>query len=282
MESLKSGWYLWLFPLAALGISCWLFLDFFNERGPEVHITFEDASGIQAGKTRVRFRGVSIGTVEKTLISGDNRYALVTVVLQRNAAHFAVDGSQFWLVLPKVGFQGVSGLETLFEGTYIAVQPGPPGGNQKDVFKGSIGKEINDSAEDTLAYYLEADNVGSIGPGDNVSFRGMNIGTVSKVSLSKTSQSVITQINIQRRYAKLIRSNTVFWRKAAVQANLGLFNSEIKIGALDSLLHGGIDLATPEPVGEIAKQHAQFELSAAPPKNWEKWSPKLEVSPEAK
>lgn len=104
------------------------------------------------------------------------------------------------------------------------------------------------------------------------------MGTVSLVNLSKDSRTVIVQINIQRKYTKLIRTNSVFWRKVGVQANVGFFSAEVKINSLESLMRGGIDVWTPEKPGAIAEGQSKFSLSASPPKGWEKWNPKLEFA----
>lgn len=276
IESLKSNWYVWFFPVIALLVCAWLFMGYLKTRGPEIEIRFDDASSIQPEKTRVRFRGVSIGVVKNVKLTADGKDVVATVALQKDAAHFAVEGSRFWLVMPKVNFQGISGLETLVQGNYITLLPGPADGNPKYEFKGQLAPESTDSVEDTVAYYLETDVAGSVSVGDAVSFRGVSIGSVSKVSLSKTAQQVHVQINVMNKYTRLVRSNTVFWRKVGVQAKLGLFNSELKINSLDSLLRGGIDLFTPDQVGEVAKAQSRFELLAAPPKGYEKWNPKLE------
>jgi len=278
IKSLKSGWYVWFFPLIAILITAYLLFNFFNQQGgPHIRISFEEASSIQAGKTRVRFRGVTIGVVKDITISDDNREAIAHIVLQRDSEHFAVEGSKFWIVKPKVGFEGVSGLETLFAGTYIAVEPGKPDGDRKEDFKGQIGGESADSLEYTTVYFLESPSVESVGVGNSITFRGLEVGTITKITLSKNSQLVQIQINIQNRYVKLIRSNTVFWRKVGIQANLGLFNSQVKVNSLDSILHGGIQLSTPDNPGEMAKAMTKFPLSDAAPKDWEKWNPKLEL-----
>ena len=276
IESLKTGWYLWLFPFFAIAISGWLFFEYLNQRGPNITISFEDGSALQAEKTRVRFRGVTIGLVKRVTISTDAKEAIAHVTLQRDAKHFAVEGSRFWLVTPKVGLQGVSGLETLVEGNYISVSPGANNASAKRSFKGLIGSDINESNDDTVVYYLETPNVESVSLDDLVTFRGVTVGKVTKVHLSKTSQTVMVQINIENKFIKLIRTNTVFWRKIGIQAKIGLFNSEVKINALDSILHGGIDFFTPDQPGEIAKALSKFPLSNAPPKGWEKWNPILE------
>lgn len=272
---IKSTWYVWLFPFFAVLICGWLAFDYFRQKGPVIHIHFNDGSAIQAGKTKVRFRGVTIGEVKEIRISEDDKEVIADVALKKEAEHFAVKGSRFWVVKPKVDFQGVSGLETLFEGTYIAALPGDKKNERKVDFAGRLTSESNESLEDTVTYYLETGNAESLAPGDSVTFRGLKVGSVTKVNLTKSAQSVLVQINVPYKYVRLIRTNTVFWRKVGLQADLGLFKSEVKINSLESLLRGGIDFFTPDPAGSIAKAQSKFPLNLAPPKDWDKWNPKL-------
>ncbi len=276
MQSLRTGWYVWLFPIFAIIISGWLFVDYFKHRGATIRILFDDASGIQAEKTKVRFRGVPIGLVKNVYISAENKDVVVEVSLRKDAEQFAVAGSKFELVVPKVDFSGISGLNTLFEGTYIAALPGPVEADEKFEFKAQSATGSTDTHDDTSSYILETTNAESVSAGDIVTFRGMKVGTVTKLILSKDSQNVHVQINIENKYVKLVRTNSVFWRKVGVQAKLGLFGSSLKISSMDSLLHGGIDFFTPDNAGGIAKPQSKFPLVASPPKDWEKWNPKLE------
>lgn len=276
IKDIKSSWTLWLFPVIALLISGWLFYDYYQKRGPVIQIFFDDASGLQAEKTRVRFRGVAIGVVKRVTISEDTKDVIATVNLMKEAELFAVEGSKFWVVTPKVSFQGVSGLEALFDGTYVAALPGQPEAPEKLEFHGSMTSESTDSLENTSSYFLETSNAESVSEGDAITFRGLNVGSVAKVTLSKNSKVVVIQINLQNKYAKLIRSNSVFWRKVGIQAKLGLFNSEVKVNSLDSIMRGGIEIFTPDPAGERAKWGSRYNLSANPPKGYEKWNPVLE------
>ncbi|MEN0060185.1 MAG: MlaD family protein [Bdellovibrio sp.] len=277
LRSLKSAWYVWLFPFFALCICGWLFFKYVNEKGPRIQISFEDGGNIQAEKTQVRFRGVPIGTVREVKISEDLKRAVVEVDLQRKAEGFAVEGSKFWLVSPKVTLQGVTGLETILEGPYIAVTPGKSEGARKMEFRGGMGTELEDPLEDTSVYWLETASADSVGVGDPVTFRGFKVGAVSKIGLAKTAQAVQVQINIENKYVKLIRENTVFWQKAAVQAQLGLFKSEVKISSLESMLKGGVEFFTPTEAGPVATGQKKFPLLADPPEKWQEWNPNLEL-----
>ena len=276
VKKAQSHWYVWLFPVFAILICAYIGYQSFRDRGPMIQIMFDDASSIEAEKTKVRYKGVVIGTVKKVEISENLKETIVDIRLQKSAENFAVEGSKFWLVTPKVGLQGISGLETIFEGTYIAVQPGKPENDQKLEFKGKLGHDTNESLENTTTYSLETSNAESVTLGDSVTFRGLVIGTITEVLLAKGAQNVLVQIHIHNRYAHLIRTNTVFWRKVGVQAKLGLFSSEVKVNSLDSIMHGGVELFTPDSPGERAKAFSKFTILQAAPKGSEKWNPKLD------
>jgi paraquat-inducible protein B len=271
-----SGWYFWIFPFFAILITLFLIKEHYEKRGPQIKILFEDATGIQPERTRVRFRGVVVGIVDSVTISEDQKDVVAHVTLNHEGKNFASVGAKFALIVPKVNFKEVSGLETLVEGSYIVAQPGPNPTLFLNEFKGQIGKDIAESIEDTSSYQLQTENAGSISVGDSVTFRGIKIGSVSKVSLSKNAQSVLVQINIQYRFTKLIRANTHFWKKLAVQAKLGFLKAEIKINSLESFLSGGLELSTPNKAGEIAKPGTTFYLYPTPPKDSELWNPPIE------
>ncbi len=276
MESLKSHWYVWLFPIIALLISAWLLVRYISNQGPVIKILFDDASSIQADKTHVRFRGVSIGKIKKISISDDAKDVIAEVQLQSDAESFAQEGAKFWVVTAKVNLREVTGLETFMGGTYIAALPGKADGAEQTEFKSLVNSDVTEVYENTTAYYLETPDAESVNVGDVLTFRGLEVGLVRKVTLAKGAQTVVVQIQIQNKYVKLIRTNTLFWHKVGVQAKLGLFNSEIKVNSLDSILHGGIELFTPEGPGPIAKALTRFKLLKAPPKDHEKWNPRLE------
>ncbi|MGZ3721497.1 MAG: MlaD family protein [Bdellovibrionales bacterium] len=273
VHAFKTGWYLWLFPAVALAVSGWFLYDYYAQVGPRIRIHFEDAGSIQPEKTTVRFRGVVIGTVQDVHISDDQKEVIADVLLRQDAKDFAVEGSKFYLVKPKVNFQGISGLETLIDGTFISVVPGS--GEPKANFKAQ-SSPTNEIADDMSSFIIETPSTESISTGDSITYRGMRVGTVGKMHFPKGAQNVNVQINIENRYTYLIRNNTAFWRKVGIQAKLGLFGSDIKVNSMDSIMNGGIEFATPTQAAPRAKAMQKFTLLAAMPKDVVKWSPALE------
>ncbi|WP_413577548.1 MlaD family protein [Bdellovibrio sp. HCB290] len=274
IKSLSATWYFWLFPFFAIGISGYLLYEYLETRGPEIKIRFEEGSRIRPDKTEIRFRGVRVGVVTAVRISHDKKDVEIIARLEKHASDFANEGTKFWLETPRVSFEEIRGLDTLVEGSYISAVPGS--GGKTENFEGRIGTDLKNPLEETAMFKLEALRLDSVSDGDTLFYRGMNVGTVTKVTLSKTGQTINVQIRVPWEYARLIRTNTVFWRKAGFQAKLGLFNSFVKMNSVDALLRGGIEFATPTNAGAKAKAGTTFVLLGDAPKEMEKWNPVLQ------
>jgi len=268
----SMNWVIWLFPVIAIVMAGFVFYDHYQKRGPLVKIHFNDASGVESYKTALRFRGINVGVVENVRLTEDTARVVVEARLDRDAAHLAVEGTKFYIIQPEVSFAGVRGLETLFKGPYIRVEQG--GGERKLEFDGFAG-EPNETVPGTIPYFIKTHFLNSIDQGDSVSYRGLKIGTVTNVKLEKSGEWIQIQINVERKYMKLIRTNTMFWPKVGIYAKLSLFKSEIKVNSLESLMKGGIDIATPNNAGGIAPAGHHFGLSEKPTDDYMTWAPNL-------
>ena len=51
----------WLVPLVAVIIGGWLAYKSITEKGPLITVTFQNANGLEAGKTKVKFKSVEVG-----------------------------------------------------------------------------------------------------------------------------------------------------------------------------------------------------------------------------
>ena len=124
----------WAVPIIAVLIGGWLLIKHLNSTGHEIRIRFETADGIAAGKTELKCRSVTIGKVSRIELSDDLKSVLVYCDLNSGSEHFLRNGTRFWVVKPRVTAADVSGLETLFTGAYIELDPGngDRGGNRSE------------------------------------------------------------------------------------------------------------------------------------------------------
>ena len=110
---------IWLIPILAAVIGISLAVNTWFQRGPEITIIFNSAEGLEAGKTKVKYKEVDIGTVQSLTLSEDRSHVLVSVQLKKEARSFTAADSRFWIVRPRIAGSGVSGLSTLLFGSYI-------------------------------------------------------------------------------------------------------------------------------------------------------------------
>src|SRR3954471_2069151 len=114
----------WLVPAVAIAIAASMLVRSVLLTGPRIEIEFKSADGIEAGKTEVRYKEVVIGKVVSVGLRDDRQRVVVLVQLDSSAARFAVDDTTFWVVRPRIGTAGVSGLGTLLSGAYIGTDAG--------------------------------------------------------------------------------------------------------------------------------------------------------------
>jgi paraquat-inducible protein B len=62
---------IWIIPIVALLIGLFLVYRVISETGPTIFISFQAASGIEAGKTKVKFKEVEVGEVTDVDIDSD-------------------------------------------------------------------------------------------------------------------------------------------------------------------------------------------------------------------
>ncbi|MCS5621147.1 MAG: MlaD family protein, partial [Nitrospinaceae bacterium] len=69
----------WVIPLVTLLVGGWLIVKTLSEQGPRATISFKTAEGIEAGKTKVKYKNVDIGVVEQIKFSDDFSHIILTV-----------------------------------------------------------------------------------------------------------------------------------------------------------------------------------------------------------
>ena len=114
----------WIVPIVAVLIGIWMVVYTIQSQGPDITIVFSTAEGIETGKTKIKFRDVEIGLVEDAGLGEDLESVVVHAQIHKEAAPLLREDTQFWVVRPRVGKGGISGLGTVLSGGYIQIAPG--------------------------------------------------------------------------------------------------------------------------------------------------------------
>jgi paraquat-inducible protein B len=258
--------------LVAVVIAVLLFANHLAQRGPLATITFSRGNGIAAGD-RVQYLDIEVGRVEHVALSTTGGGITVQIRLMKSAAHLARKGSTFYVVRPQISLTHLSGLSTLLGAKYIDVLPGD--GAPTLTFTGLDAPPLETTIEGGLPIILESTTAGSIALGAPVYYREVEVGEIIQSSLSPDATKVELLALIDPTYAPLVRLNTKFWNASGI--SFSLFGG-LKMESLDSLLEGGVVLATPNSPGPRVADFARFSLAAKQEDEWLKWAPEIEIN----
>ena len=157
-------------PLVALAVGATLLGRHLLRKGPEIQIELRTAEGLEPGRTQVRFREVVVGRVTQIVLTKDRQRVLASVTLDRSVSELAVQDSRFWVVRPRVGTAGVSGLNTLLSGAYIAADAGESD-ERRTHFVALESEPVPLRGEPGRSFVLSADDLGSLEVGSPVYYR---------------------------------------------------------------------------------------------------------------
>jgi len=238
----------WIIPILAAVVAIGIAVQQILNEGPTITIVFKAAEGLEAGKTTIKYKDVSIGTVTKVELSKDHTKVVVRAKMAKSAADLMVEDAKFWVVTARVTLSGVSGLSTLLSGNYIGFEVGKSTKEQRE-FMGLDVPPIITGGQPGRQFVLRAQDLGSLGIGSPIYFRRLQAGQVIAYDLSPDGNAVDLKIFVNSPYDKFVNSGTRFWNASGVDVSLGAGGVEVRTQSLISLLAGGLAFETPSYAG---------------------------------
>jgi len=252
----------WLIPVIALAIAGFLLFKYYSEKGTEITIYFKAAQGITAGKTKVRFHDVDVGTVKAVTLPDLQRVA-VRVEIIKNAERYLNTKTSFWLEQPRLSATEISGLETLLSGVYIGVEPAE-GGEPTREFVALDGPPAVSIYEEGRYFSLHSHTRGSLNIGSPVYFHGFRAGQVVDYRLNAKRKTVNIRVFIKAPYHEYVYRNTRFWNVSGVDLKLTAAGVALNAESLVSVLLGGITFDVPRNEEPEAAADAQTAFRLYP------------------
>lgn len=251
---------IWLIPLIALLIALSLAVKAYLNTGPSIEVSFRTAEGLEAGKTTVRYKQVNIGLVRQIDLSDDRTHVIAKIDLRKDASNFAAKDSRFWVVRPRIGTGGVSGIDTLLSGAYIEVD----GGKADDKLTEFTGLEVPPVVSSDVpgkVYFLKANDLGSLDIGSPIYYRRINVGQITAYKLSNDGKNVELQSFIRSPYDKFVTKDARFWQASGLDVSLSASGFSLNTQSLASIVAGGIAFGYPEiSNASAAANNSRFNL----------------------
>lgn len=249
---------IWIIPLIAAAVGAWLAIKAVTQAGPTISIAFKSAEGLEAGKTKIKFKDVDVGKVESIRLSPDLSHVTVTASMVHDIENYLTEDTRFWVVRARVAAGEVSGLSTLFSGAYIGMDPGR-GGDSARSFMGLESPPAVSMDTPGSYYTLRAERLGSLDIGSPVYYRDIKVGQLVSYKMTADGSAVDIQVFIQAPHDKRVHLNSRFYLASGFDFTIDTSGVRIDTDTLISLLIAGISFQTPtnlQPGPPAPRDHA--------------------------
>lgn len=253
----------WLVPIIAAVIGLSMVVHNSLSAGPKITVSFETAEGLEANKTQVKYKNVVIGQVTAIALSEDRNRVVATIELKDSAKSFTTEDSRFWVVRPRIGAQGISGVDTLLSGAFISADPGASQQTRSD-FRGLEIPPPITYGQRGKRFTLHADDLGSLDIGSPVYYRRIQVGQVVQVGLSQDGKGVDIEVFVNSPNDEFVTTNTRFWNASGVDISLGADGLKVNTQSVSSIVSGGVAFVEPKynPEQKQAPEMTKFDLFA--------------------
>jgi paraquat-inducible protein B len=243
----ERRWHLslvWIVPLVAVIVGLSMMVRTWQQRGPVIEVTFETAEGLKPDQTPVQYRNVVIGQLTGVTLGDDRKQVVATLELTKDAEAFTREDARFWVVRPRIGATGISGLDTLFSGGFIAADPGTSS-QHRERFDGLESPPPITYGEPGRRFRLQAEDLGSLTIGSPLYYRSVRVGQVVSYQLAEGGQGVNVEVFVAEPHDRFVTGETRFWNSSGIDLDLGVDGVEVQMQSLVSLVTGGVSFGAP-------------------------------------
>lgn len=253
---------IWIVPVLALALGIYMVVHSFLTEGPEITIAFENASGLSAGKTKVKYRNVEVGMVTDVKLTDDFEGVVATVKMDYHVKDLLTPDTRFWVVTAQVGLGNISGLDTLLSGAYIRMSPGTGPGELTKSFTALPKPPLTPADAPGLRLQLLGSSTRSVSTGDPILYKGYRVGRIESETFDIDRELMRYEVFIDSPFDELIDSSVRFWNTSGVSVSASAEGLRIRTGSMDTVLLGGVAFGHPDGMyeGSPVEPETQFKL----------------------
>jgi paraquat-inducible protein B len=265
----------WIIPIVAALIGVWVAVTTIMNQGPKITIVFRTAEGLEAGKTKIRYNGVDIGTVRSISLTQDHRRVIATAEMAPKTEDILVEDTKFWVVTPRISGATVTGLGTLISGAYLGMEIGKSPNKQREFIALDEPPVVTGEVPGRF-FILKTRDLGSVDINAPIYFRRLKVGEVVSYTLDKDGRTLTVKIFVNAPYDQYVTPETRFWQASGIDVSLTASGLSVQTQSVLSMLIGGLAFETPAtgPALPPADANTEFTLYAnraeafrPPPKN---------------
>jgi len=251
----------WFIPIVAALVGAWVAVTRVLSEGPKIQIVMKSAEGLEAGKTKIHYNGVDIGTVTTIELSKDHQHVTMTAQMAPKTESFLVEDTKFWVVRPRISGANVTGLGTLISGAYIGVEIGKSKEDKRDFVALETAPVVTGDIPGRF-FILKTPDLGSLDTGTPIFFRRLQVGQVASYQLDQDGKSLTVKAFVQAPYDQFVNPDTRFWHASGIDLSLSATGLSVQTQSVLSILIGGIafETATTNRILPVAEANTVFTL----------------------
>ncbi len=255
VQTKRSFSIIWVVPIVALIIGGWLVYKSMSEKGPIITITFKNADGLEAGKTKIKFKDVVVGKVTAIELLDDLSGVVLTAEMEKDAQKYMTENTHFWVVRARVAAGEISGLGTLFSGAYIGCYPSIEG-EQRRNFSGLEKQPVMTEGMPGANFTLRSKTLGSLDLGSPVYYRGLKVGQVIDYDFDEATEVILLKVFINAPFHKKVLDGSRFWNASGIDFSMDATGIKMDTQSLVSVMLGGIAFDLPQNAQPLEKVQA--------------------------
>ena len=241
----------WLIPIVAAVAGGTLAVKTYLQKGPTITIAFRTGDGLEAGKTKIKYRDVEVGVVKGIVIAPDLSHVIATAELKKEATSYLAEDTRFWVVRPRISGGSVTGLGTLMGGSYIGIEIGKAK-TPRRAFEGLEMPPAITTDTPGARFRLHGADLGSLDIGSPLYFRRIQVGQVISYELDPNGAGVAFTVFVNAPYDRYVRANTRFWNASGINLTMDASGLKLDTESMVSILIGGIAFQTLDEEGAAA------------------------------
>ncbi|KDN15343.1 paraquat-inducible protein B [Snodgrassella communis] len=250
----------WSIPVLALLTGAWLFIQHLRHTGPEITLYLNDADGIEINTTAIKVLNVTVGKVTSISINPDEKGVQIKAQMSADVKDMLRKDTQFWIVKPRIDQSGITGLNTLVSGSYIAFTPGHSKEKAETFTVGDL-PPVSAISQSGIRLRLKGHSDKLLTPGSPVLYGDISAGQIEKAYFDPKDNSVHYQVYINSPYDSLIGDKVKFWLQSGLQVTASGGGVHIDSAPLPALLSGAIVFKTMfEGKGKPVANNTEFTL----------------------
>ena len=235
-----------------------------------INLNLDKINGLKKNSPLI-FKGFQIGKVSNIIF--DKNISAVIKIDKKFKYLFGMN-SKIYLKTFKAGLNGIQNPDSIIFGSKLYLIS-DENNKFKSNFKLDSINPIDSYYKNGLRIVLTNYSKEGLNIGSPIYYRKVKIGQIEKIELSKTAQNVNIFLFINSKYKNIIRTNSKFFNTGVLAVKANLFGVKIKTGTLESMIKGGIEVVTPDKIGQKVENGAVFKLYDKPEEDWLKYKPKL-------